>query len=256
MQLCIKTGHSVICLLKFTKTMFSVFNSTSKRSKLIAVLGPDGSGKTTFINELLIGINSIFISQGRIRKYHFKPSFLPDLSRIVKKVGIKVEEIDIAKPHELKPANKMSSFLRLCYYWIDYAFLVPGIKWKSARHNHFVIFDRYAYDFLVDPIRSRIKSPDWIRKLMLRITPKPDITFALIANPEVIHLRKKELTTDEITRQNEELKKLSEQYPNFFILNANKSPEEVAKQAIIILWDQYRYSNGLPELRMVDRYGS
>ena len=70
--------------------------------------------------------------------------------------------------------------------------------------------------------------------LYLTLTPKPDLIFFLDANADQIFTRKQELQPNEIKRQLTEYRKIVGKYPNRFVcLDASKSPEEIAKKAIL-----------------------
>lgn len=63
--------------------------------------------------------------------------------------------------------------------------------------------------------------------------------FVLDAPADVIYLRKKELTLDEIQRQLEEFDKLSNLGDNFYKINANQTPEKMVLDAKKIILDKF-----------------
>jgi thymidylate kinase len=118
------------------------------------------------------------------------------------------------------------------YYWLDYIVGVPYIIRKSAQFDKFTIFDRYIYDFLVDPHRSRINLPYWLRKLFTKTVIQPKIVFVLLTEAEIIYARKQELTLPEIKRQLEEFYKLAQTNKRFVILDASQTPDQIVEDAI------------------------
>ena len=68
---------------------------------------------------------------------------------------------------------------------------------------------------------------------------QPKIVFVLDAPTEVIYKRKQELTPEEITRQLVEFRKLSSLGKRYFRLDASKSPEEIADDAIKVIVENY-----------------
>ena len=64
-----------------------------------------------------------------------------------------------------------------------------------------------------------------------------DIVFILEADAETIHKRKQELTIDEINHQLKSLHRLAVSGKYFHILDAMKTPEEIAKDAIKLTFD-------------------
>lgn len=76
------------------------------------------------------------------------------------------------------------------------------------------IFDRYAYDLIVDPLRFRVQIPAGLIKMMLRVVPKPSLIFCLGGDPVTIYNRKPETSLAEVERQIESLR---------FICNASEN---------------------------------
>ena len=109
---------------------------------------------------------------------------LPNINKLLTGKSEVISEFN--NPHSAKPASMPSSFLRITYYWMDY---LLGY-WINLRgqiiKGRTIIFDRYFYDFIVDPRRSRLSLPGWIVGLYLTLTPKPDLIFFLDANADQI----------------------------------------------------------------------
>ena len=116
---------------------------------------------------------------------------------------------------------------------------MPIIMRKSAQFDHITIFDRYIYDFLVDPRRARINLPYWVRKMFAKMVKQPKIVFVLETDAETILSRKQELTKDEIERQLSEFRKLENLGINVHYLDASKKPDEMAMDAVKIVLDTF-----------------
>ena len=149
------------------------------------------------------------------------------------------QDKDFTNPHRAKLAGKFSSFIRMTYYWLDYVIGMPLILRNNAQFSRFTIFDRYIYDFLVDPRRSRINLPYWLRKGFSKLVKQPKIVFILDAPAELIYKRKQELSLDEISRQLVEFRKLSSFGKCYYRLDASQKPEEIANDAIKIILDNF-----------------
>lgn len=207
---------------------------------LIVVEAPDGTGKTTFIDALRIKISEFFVADlEKTTVYHFRPTLLPNLGAVGEKAGVMKQDTNFTVPHRAKPANVLSSFVRMTYYWLDYVIGMPLVLRKSAQFDHITIFDRYIYDFLVDPERTRIKLPYWLRRIFTRLVKQPSIVFVLQAPADVIYNRKQELTKGEINYQLEGFRKLSSLGDSVHFLDATKKPDEMAKDAIKIILDTF-----------------
>lgn len=199
----------------------------------IAVLGADGTGKSTFIEGLTSAIAFYFVSEiSKSHVYHHRPTLLPNLGTLGESAKIMVEDKDFTNPHRRKPASIISSFIRMTYYWLDYFIGVPIMLRKDVQFDRFTIYDRYIYDFIIDPHRSRINLPYFIRKVFSNLVVHPRIVFVLLTDAVTIYSRKQELTIDEINRQLVEFTKLAKTHKRFIVIDASKSPEEMVDDAM------------------------
>lgn len=216
-----------------------IFNY-KKYTKTIAVQAPDGAGKTTFLEEISKRILHMFgDEERRIHYYHFRPTILPNLGEVGENIGVMKQDKDFTNPHRGKLASPLSSFVRMFYYWLDYIIGNSIYLRKDVQFDKFSVFDRYIYDFIIDPQRSKINLPKIIRKIFVFFTPKPKIVFYLYTKPEIIYQRKQELTLNEIERQLYELKKLANHDNNFIELDAAKTPDRIAQEALIIILNKF-----------------
>ena len=178
----------------------------SRHKPIIAFLGTDGSGKTTVMN---VVVPEIEARLGRkFIVHHLKPDLLLPLGRFR---GVKHEKGWVCtNPHGSKPSGFMGSCFRLAYLTVDYVlgyWFKVRIRIKRPEAAGWV-FDRYAYDMLIDPLRFRIKLPQRIIRIALSVIPKPDIVICLGGEPSLIHARKPETSLIEVARQMEVLKRL------------------------------------------------
>lgn len=213
-----------------------------KFSKVFSIMAPDGAGKTTFLDALADQIDFYYVSDksdNRCNVYHFRPRLFPNLGALGKKTNIKEPDEDFTNPHRAKPAGTLSSLVRISYYWLDYIIGFNYYVRKDVQYDRFSVFDRYSYDLIVDPFRSRINLPIWVRNLYVKCMPHPRIVFNLDADPEVIYKRKQELTLDEIKRQRIEYKKLAMSNKRFVTLDANRSVNESVDEALKLILDTF-----------------
>ncbi|MDR2410415.1 MAG: hypothetical protein LBE13_20210 [Bacteroidales bacterium] len=179
---------------------------------IIVFMGPDGCGKTTIINGIKPDISEIF---RKTKQYHLFP-----------KDG-KANTEPVTNPHSQKPRGYIGSFVKLCYllylYMTGYWCKIFLQKIKST----FVIFDRYFHDLIVDPKRYRHKSGTGLLKFIAIFIPKPDIWILLDASAEIIQQRKSEVSFEETTRQVIAYRQLFSNLKNSYIINANRSVNEI-----------------------------
>ena len=232
---------TVVNVMRFlNEKVYRIGICPKKYRKMIALEAPDGTGKTTFIDALTVMLAETFVCDiEKMHVYHFRPSVLPNLGAVGEKAGVMKQDTNFENPHRNKAANPLSSFVRMGYYWLDY--LIGGaicIR-KDVQFDKITIFDRYIYDFIIDPLRSRINLPRCMRTAFSKMVQQPRIVFVLDAPADVIYSRKKELTFDEIQRQLEEFDKLSNLDDNFYKINANQTPEKMVLDAKKIILDKF-----------------
>lgn len=216
----------------------------NKNSMSFAVMAPDGTGKTTFLNKVLEDINTLFVNDpedGRCHVYHFRPELLPNLGAVGEKAtaGGYKQDKNFTDPHRAKPANPLSSLIRISYYWLDYVLGWMVCIRKDVHFGRFSVFDRFSYDLYVDPRRTKLNLPDWIRKIFVQCMHHPKLVFSLKASPETIFNRKQELTYEEIKRQLYVYDKVTRFGNNFVVVDAEKSPDEMADFALRYILTKY-----------------
>lgn len=215
-----------------------------KYEKSFAVMAPDGAGKTTFLELLLERLAFFYVCApgdlSMFHIYHHRPEFLPNLGAIGEKTGVMKQDKDFTNPHRGKPVGFFNALLRLIYYWLDYIigwnFYVPC----DVRMTRYTVFDRYSYDLLVDPRRTRISSlPLWIRKVFVACMPHPKITFYIDVEPDEIYRRKQELCPEEIHRQVNMFRSIAAGSNKIITIDGNRPVEQMVDDAIQILLNKY-----------------
>lgn len=236
-----KPAKTVFNILEFLlEKVYRIIICPRKFQNFISVQGADGTGKSTFIEGLVKAIAFYNVSEvSKSHIYHHRPTILPNLGAAGEKAGVMKEDKDFTNPHRAKPVGFISSFIRMTYYWLDYIIGVPLMLRKDVQFDRFTIYDRYVYDFLIDPYRSRINLPYWIRKVFTRLVPQPRIVFVLLTDAEIIYKRKQELPMVEINRQLGEFQKLAVSHKRFVVLDASKSPEELVDEAMRTIIEKF-----------------
>lgn len=196
---------------------------------VLAILGVDGAGKSTIINAILPALqaathNAIFIK-------HLRPGLLPPLARLKGKRNESASTV--LTPHSSKPSGKVGSFFRLCYLTLDY---IIGywviIRPKIAKQPAIILYDRYAYDLLMDPRRFRIRLSSRLTGWFASLAPKPDLIFCLQGDPKTLAARKRELSAKETCRQIEALRSFAELEPRAVLISSDTSIEETRDQVL------------------------
>lgn len=187
----------------------------SCRGGIIAVLGPDGVGKTTACRNL----------QERLKKWPFRKALVyhgefgvfPSLGKIYQWFlkPWKKEGINLSTRHQT--ARPLRAFIHLVYYGLEFFLAWPFVLWGRWR-GYVFIFDRYYYDF---SLRSTHR---WLYRLIIKIIPRPHLIILLKAPPALIYERKQELSIVQIEDQLVEFQKL---HGNAMILSTDQSPEAI-----------------------------
>ena len=178
-----------------------------KKIYVIAFMGVDGAGKSTIIDRL---IKKFSKKNEKIKYLHLRPYlFLTDTRTVIK------------NPHNKKKINsKIYSFFNILWWLILYRIFFL-INYK--KHNKLILFDRYAHDLLIDPVRYQFNLKKKLTKYILNFFPEPDVWIVLTASIKKIEKRKNELSSYELKKQMKMYIDFSKTKKNSFILNTNKS---------------------------------
>ncbi|HIJ85578.1 MAG TPA: hypothetical protein HPQ00_15420, partial [Magnetococcales bacterium] len=198
----------------------------------LAMLGTDGSGKSAMIESIEQALGSAL--HGAIKTRHWRPGLLPS---IVVLLGGKGPDGPVTNPHQAPGSGKIGSLLRLGYYALDFLLGYWLIVFPQlVRQPCLCIFDRYFYDFYMDPLRSRVNLPPWIVRLFDGFIPKPDLVICLGAEPEVIFARKPELSLKEITLQMDRLRRWQQTFSRSFWVDSGQSMEQTRDEVTTLLF--------------------
>ncbi len=197
--------------------------------KMVAILGTDGSGKSTMIE----AVSPVLMdaTHGALTVEHLRPRLLPALGSY-RKNGTVEEEI-VTDPHGATPSGYLVSMFRLAYYLVDY---VLGywlrVRPLISKSPTIFLFDRYAYDLLIDPKRLRIKLPACVLRTFTYLVPKPDLIICLHGDPVVLTARKKELPLSEVRRQVDALITFSKKEKKAVMVSTETTIDEARDQIL------------------------
>ena len=176
-------------------------------SIIVSFMGVDGSGKSTLIELLRKKLKNKF---RKIKYIHLRPYLI-----LLDKSTVQ------ANPHKSKKTWPiLLNFFRILYWLIIYRFFFYLFGNNS---NQLIIFDRYAHDLMIDPIRYKFNLPINIAKFILDLFPNPNLWIVLNAPIKVLEKRKKELPTKELKRQIRTYLNFAKQRKNSIVVNTNNS---------------------------------
>ncbi len=169
----------------------------------LSISGPDGSGKTTVIDRVIAEIEQIHGPKS-VSYRHFRPSLLPRIAEVAKAArAVDTIDTDYHQPHRARPSGTLGSLVRLGYYLLDYLGGYARTIYPALVRREVILFDRYVYDMIGDPGRSRIALPPWLTRTAARLIPLPRWAFFIRVTPEEVHRRKQELSLDAIRALND-----------------------------------------------------
>ena len=176
-------------------------------SIVVSFMGVDGSGKSTLIELLRKKLKNKF---RKIKYIHLRPYLiLSDKSTVQ------------SNPHNSKATWPMLlNFFRILYWLIIYRFFFHLFV---NNPKQLIIFDRYAHDLMIDPIRYKFNLPKGITNFILNLFPNPNLWIVLNAPIKVLEKRKKELPTKELKRQIRTYLNFAKQRKNSIVVNTNNS---------------------------------
>ncbi len=211
------------------------------KSLSIAVLGPDGSGKSTVLGWIEEALAPAYGAD--VRKTHKRPARLPKLSAIKRKLGLSkakrgldAKPVKGHHPYDLPMPGRFVSFVRLTAFALDYA--IDGALRNFGRPRLF-LYDRCVDDLLIDPRRYRLNLPQWFLRMMLAPVRRPDVMFLLIGDPVHIASRKSEQTIDEVRRQIGILHDMASRNSRALLLSTDCTMEDT-RAALLALLQQVR----------------
>jgi thymidylate kinase len=211
------------------------------RTTLVSFSGIDGAGKSTQIHALCGLLNEMHM---RFRVIAFWDE-VATLTGIREGAGHRLFRGDKGVGSPQVPINRRDknvrswpmSCVRLCMYLFD-AFSTRRVVRKALRSGFdFVIFDRYIYDELAN---LNLRNP-FMRvyvRLLLRLVPKPHVSYLLDAEPAQARARKPEYPLEFLYTNRQSYLDLARLAPEMTViapLPIEDAKREVLKRALRVL---------------------
>lgn len=191
-------SHGLYGVYGFLKHEIKLRVSKRERREgaLVVFVGPDGSGKSSVIANVNEMMKAVYPER---RIYHMSFALFPTL-----RTGLGLTRVDRKNEGSKKTKRKRSligyaaSWAVVVYHTLEFM-LGHFIVCRAIRRGELILFDRYYYDFFVQPAYRDLVWP--FRKFLLSLVPKPDVAIYLRAKPDTVFSRKQELSVDEIGKQ-------------------------------------------------------
>ncbi len=153
---------------------------------LILVVGPDGAGKTTVLDEFERQLGQ------PLQRAHSRPGTI---------AGRSSDGSPVTDPHGQRPRGVVLSLAKLLVVLAD-TVIGTWRRWKPLARDGLLVVERGWYDLAVDPHRYRL--PTSFAPLVAalgRFVPRADVVVLLTGDPAELHRRKPEIGVAEVTRQ-------------------------------------------------------
>jgi len=205
---------------------------------MVAILGADGSGKSTVIEGVQLNSVGILPAAGSIRIHLFHPILpSPGELRRGKFRPSREQAMTVTDPHG-KDAHPLPVASARMIYFVFSAW-VSEFAW--ARHqiakNMLILNDRHIMELVVDPARYRFNGPIWLARLFGRLAPQPDLVILLEAPTEVLQTRKQEVPPEETERQRRAYIELVQGTKKGHVVNADQPIDDVVRDVNSIIFD-------------------
>jgi thymidylate kinase len=217
---------STKCLRILRPVLFPIF----RRGLLIALLAPDGAGKTTLAHTLakepFISAKVIYMgANSKAQSITLRPAAWLR-TRYPSLFG---ENLSPGRPFAIRALNYLISVLE---HWYR---LGLGIYHKLR--GRFVIFDRYMYDSWLGTQNSQRKPRR--ERLFDLVWPKADMIIVLDAPGRVLYERKREHSPEWLEGRRREYLQLEKRLPDAIYVNADRPEAEICRDVISLIWERY-----------------
>ncbi len=202
-------------------------NARRPRSLTVALLAPDGAGKSTLAASL----------QGAFY-FPVRSIYMGLYQKTAGEEGSRGEMF----PSPLH-SRTLAPLLRIPL--LSFASRLVRLWWRylTARYHQargrLVIFDRYTYDSRLPASRPLSRLGRWRRWLLAHACPPPDLVLLLDAPGEVLYSRKGEHTPLLLEAQRQAYLKLKPHLPQLVVIDATAGAEHVRREAISLIWQAY-----------------
>jgi thymidylate kinase len=192
------------------------------RGLTVALLAPDGAGKTTLARSL----GRAFYLPTRYIYMGTNPnsgSVTLPTTRLLARMGRRWRRL-------VRPLSAINGLIE------------QGLRYRIGAYHRqrgrLVVFDRYASGSLIGvqdgPPHKQLRR--WAMRL---ICPPPDIVVYLDAPTEVLHQRKQEQSPEQLERQRQHYRHILKGVAGTAVVDAGHAPDAVRRRVAALIWQRY-----------------
>jgi hypothetical protein len=194
----------------------------------VALLGPDGAGKSTLSRAIAAGARSDLPFRSVKVPREFAVA-LPPLSSLRHRGaaphGAAADDVD---PYRSRRSSPVASVLEYGYYGLD-PWVAAGASFRRRRgYNQLLLHDRHMLELGLFPRRYGFGGPAWLARAMAKVIPRPDLVILLDAPLEVFRSRKQDVAAETSAHEQAALRAFVAAAPRGATVNADQPVEDVA----------------------------
>jgi thymidylate kinase len=182
----------------------------------VALLAPDGAGKSTLISG--------------VRARLFAPAYSAHMG---------MHQGRVKADRSAVPGLGLVRLLLV--QWRRYLLA----RWHQAG-GQIVLFDRYSYDALLPPAAPLTRLSRVRRWVLARSCPRPDLTVVLDAPGEALFARKGEHSAATLERQRQSYLQMRDRIGFSVVVDARPGPDAIRRHVTSLVWDALRARLGDP----------
>jgi thymidylate kinase len=242
---------------------------SSNRAFSVALVGPDGAGKTTIAHLVerasRLRVKSIYMGVNLDTSSLMLPTTRLVVAIRRARGAARTDMVASTDPRgsASEPRGRataaLKSTLRLGN-WLAEEWFRQCVAWYHMKLRHtIVLFDRHffadyhAYDIASDVPRSLTRRIHGF--VLQRLYPLPDLVIYLDAPPEVLFARKGEGTLEWLETRRQDYLRIGELVPRFFVVDAASPVEEVASNVERIIREFAEAGSVVPDGRRIGSAG-